>query len=272
MKFLKNILTFVIPLTVMLITFGIYLITNNVVSDYKDKISKDYSIVVVTHTPIEKENFDQIGGLKVDKINTLEKKNIIANIKSNLSESSIELLNKRLPYFYEIHLEVFPTTTELKKIRADLLKNQNIKRIEIFSKNHNQIYLLLLMINNIIIILFALILVFVVIILSKQVTIWFYAHNERILIFQLHGASIIYSASPVIKSAIYGAFISFLISSSTFIFVANNLERLLPIELNDILFTNISYEIELLKLFVLAFTISIVTIFGVFFRYKIKNA
>lgn len=99
MRSLKNILTFIIPLTVMLITFAIYLITNNVVSDYKKKISNDYSIVIVTHTPIEKEKFDSIADIKVNKINTLDKKNIIANIKSNLSESSIALLNQRLLTF-----------------------------------------------------------------------------------------------------------------------------------------------------------------------------
>lgn len=272
MKSLKNLLTFVVPLTVMLVTFAIYLVTNSVVNDYKKKISSDYSIVVVTHTPLNKEKMDSIAGIKVNKINTLNKKNIIANIKSNLSDSSIALLNKRLPHFYEIHLNVFPTTIELKKIRASLLKNKNIKRIEIFSKNHNQIYLLLVLINNITIVLFGLILIFVVIILSKQVTIWFYAHNERILIFQLHGASILYSASPVIKYAIWGAFISFVLSSSALVFISANLSLIFPAELNELLFTNIKLELEVLKLFLLSFGISIITIFGVLFRYKIKNA
>jgi cell division transport system permease protein len=272
MKSLKNTLTFVIPLTVMLITFSIYLLTNNIVNTYKKKISNDYSIVIITHTPLIKEKFDTIAGIKVNRINTLSNESIINNVKSTLSDSSIDLLNKRLPHFYEIHLDSFPTSTELKKIRASLLNDKNIKRIEIFSKNHNKIYLLLLMINDIIIVLFGLILVFVVIILSKQVTIWFFAHNQRIMIFQLHGASILYSASPVIKHAIYGAFLSFLISSGLLIFVSLNLNMLLPAELNEILNTKIFVELEVLKLFLLSFGISIVTIFGVLFRYKIKNA
>ena len=131
---------------------------------------------------------------------------------------------------------------------------------------------MLLLINNIIAVLFALILIFVVIILSKQVTIWFYAHNERILIFQLHGASIIYSAAPVIKSAIYGAIFSFIIASISFVLAASNLEVILPNELTSILFTKIDYNIELIKMFVLSFAISVLTVFGVLFRYKIKNA
>ncbi|MGB9801753.1 MAG: cell division protein FtsX, partial [Arcobacter sp.] len=101
MKSLKNTLTFVIPLTVMLITFSIYLLTNNIVNTYKKKISSDYSIVIITHTPLIKENFDTIAGIKVDKINTLSNRSIIDNVKSTLSDSSIDLLNKRLPHFYE---------------------------------------------------------------------------------------------------------------------------------------------------------------------------
>ncbi len=272
MKSLKNIFTFVVPLTVMLITFSIYLLTNNIVNNYKETISNDYSIVIITHTPLIKEDFDTIAGIKVNRINTLSNKSIINNVKSSLSQSSIALLNKRLPHFYEIHLEVFPTSTELKKIRAALLNDKNIKRIEIFSKNHNQIYLLLLMINDIIVTLFGLTLIFVVIILSKQVTIWFFAHNQRIMIFQLHGASILYSAAPVIRHAIYGAFLSFIIAAGLFTFVSYNLNMLLPLELKELLNTKIFVELEVLKLFLLSFGISIVTIFGVLFRYKIKNA
>ena len=50
MRFLKNIFAFLIPLLSMLITFSIFLLINNVVENYKSKISKDYSIVIVTPT------------------------------------------------------------------------------------------------------------------------------------------------------------------------------------------------------------------------------
>ncbi|NQY53921.1 MAG: cell division protein FtsX, partial [Campylobacteraceae bacterium] len=55
MKSLRNHLAFIIPLISMLLTFVIYLFTNNVINDYKTSISKDYSIVIVTHTPLFKE-------------------------------------------------------------------------------------------------------------------------------------------------------------------------------------------------------------------------
>ncbi len=79
---------------------------------------------------------------------------IIENIKSNLSDNSIELLRQKLPYFYQIYLEIFPTSSELEVIKKTLLSNKDVKNVEVFYKNHNQIYLLLLILNSVSFILF----------------------------------------------------------------------------------------------------------------------
>ncbi len=272
MKSLKSIISFIIPLLTMLATFTIYIFTNNVVNDYKKKISKDYSIVIVSHTPLIKDNFDYIGDIKVKSIQTLNKANIINNIKSSLSRASLDLLRQKLPHFYKIHLYSFPTSSQLEYVKNQLSKNSNIKSIEIFSKNHNQIYLLLILINNLTMILFIAILIFAVIVLSKQITIWFYEQREKITIMKLHGASILYSASEILKHAIIAAFISFVLISSLIIFLSSNLQFIIPVELKPILVTQIVLEKEILKVFLLSFGISLFTIFGVLFRYKIKNA
>lgn len=271
MKSLKHIFAFTIPLTAMLITFAIFLITNSMVQDYKNKISNDYSIVIVTYTPLDKEAMDEIAGMKVKKIATLKKEQILSNVKSDLSKSSLSLLKQKLPHFYQIYLENFPTTSELLDIKNELNKSKNIKKVEIFSKNHNQVYLLLLLINNIIIVLFAVVLIFAMIILSKQITIWFYEHNERITIFQLHGASILYSAATVLKYAMIGALVSSLIVSGLFMFITTNLPMLVPNELTNVINTKFILQYEVVKIFGLSFGISIITIFGVLFKYKIKN-
>ena len=126
MKFLKNLFAFLIPLLSMLITFSIFLLINNVVENYKSKISKDYSIVIVTNTPLIKENISELAGIKVEKIITLPNDKIITNIKSSLSDNSIELLKQKLPNFYQIYLEIFPTSSELDEIKQNLLENKNI--------------------------------------------------------------------------------------------------------------------------------------------------
>lgn len=271
MKSLKHVFAFIIPLTAMLITFSLYLITSNVVEDYKKKISNDYSIIIVTNTPLIQEKYSSIGKEKVKKIVPLDKKFILDKIKSDLSRPSLQLLKHKLPYFYQIYLEEYPTSSQLISIKKILKQNKNIKKIEIFSKNHNRVFLLLVLINKIIIILFIVILIFSMIILSKQVTIWFYEHNERISIFQLHGASVLYSASTLLKYAMYGALISSIIVSLLYLFISMNLPLVVPVELSSLINAKIISNFEIMKIFALSFGISIITIFGVLVKHKIKN-
>jgi len=271
MKSLKSIFSFIIPLTAMLITFAIFLFTTKVVEDYKLKISNDYSIVVVSSLPLIKDNLNEFAGIKVKNIVTLEKNDIIKNMKENLSAKSIELLRKKLPFFYKIHLENYPTTLQLKEIKEEIKQIKTVKKVEIFSKNHNQIFLLLLIIQKIIAIVFVVILIYAVIIIAKQIKIWFYEHHEKITIMRFHGASILYSAGSVIKQAVLGAIISFFIVAGLIILLNENLSLVFPLELQSVVNIKLSVQEELIKVFVLSLFISVSTIFGVLFKYKLKN-
>ncbi|GAB1467325.1 hypothetical protein MASR2M54_28250 [Aliarcobacter cryaerophilus] len=93
----------------------------------------------------------------------------------------------------------------------------------------------------------------------------------RISTLRLHGASIIYSASSVLKYALISSFLAFLISSLFLIYVSSNIEVLFPFELQEIVNVNINIERDILKIFILSFCISVFTIFGVLFKYKISN-
>lgn len=269
MKYLKNIFAFLIPLLSMLITFCIYLLINNVVENYKSKISRDYSIIIVATNPIK--DIKELAGIKVEKIQVLPNDKIIENIKSNLSNTSIELLKQKLPNFYQIYLEIFPTSSELEAIKNTLLENKNIKKVEVFYKNHNQIYLLLLILNNVSFILFFIITLFAIIIIAKQIKLWFHEYKVKISILRLHGASILYSASSVLNYAFISSFLSFLIAAGFLVFISNNLAVLFPLELQEIVDIKIDLKVELIKLFVLSFCISTFTIFGVLLKYKINN-
>ncbi len=270
MKFLKNSFAFVIPLTAMLISFIIYLFSSNILENYRIKIANDYSIVVITNTPLIKEDISQLAGINVEKIITLEKKEIIDNIKSSLSEASIELLKRKLPHFYKIKLEVFPTTSQLETIKNKLYANKNVRKVEIFSKNHNSVYLLMLLLSQISFILFTIITIFAIIMIAKQIRIWFYEHHEKITILKLHGASILYSSSTILKYAILSSFVSFFIVSATFIYLVGNIGVLLPDDLENIVQVTLTINESLLQIFLLSFGISILTILGVLLKYKFK--
>jgi len=65
--------------------------------------------------------------------------------------------------------------------------------------------------------------------------------------------------------------LSFLIAGIFLVFISNNLDVLFPLELQEIVDVKINLVVELIKLFLLSFFISIFTIFGVLLKYKISN-
>lgn len=256
----------------MLITFSMYMFTEEVITNYKTKISDDYSIVVITNTPLVKDDINDLAGIDVKKIVTLDKTQIIDKVKDTLSENSLFLLKQRLPFFYTIHLETFPTSSELETIKKELSQIPNVKKIEIFSKDHNKIFSLLVLNQNIIIVFFVISLLFAIILFSKQIQIWFYEHQEKITIMQLHGASIIYSASMVIKHALIGALIAFFIVTGLLFFAFNNLSLIFPPELASIIDIDPTLDKEIALLFIMSMVISLTTIIGVLFKYKLKKS
>ncbi|MCJ8326419.1 MAG: cell division protein FtsX [Campylobacterales bacterium] len=271
MKSLRNHLAFIIPLISMLLTFVIYLFTNNVINDYKTSISKDYSIVIVTHTPLFKEKLATISGISVKRIISLKKDKILKKLKKDLSKTSISLLKSKLPFFYKIQLSDFPTSSQLKSIEKELKRNKNIKNIEIFSKNHNHIYLLLVILNKIVVILFIIILLFTVIIISKQVKIWFYENSSQITILKLHGASVLYSGSKIIRQALFSSTISFILVSAIVFFISMNMNLFIPLELQGIINTKINLSSQIINIFFLSYGISFITVMSVLITYKIEN-
>jgi len=268
MKLLKSFLSFTFPLIIMLFIFSIYLLVDKVVNSYKHSIANDYAIVVITNTPFI--DIDELADIKVKDIESLSRTKIIDGVKENLSTSSLDLLNKKLPYFYKIHLEEFPTTRKLEQIRKELKQMTNIKRVETFSTDHNQIYSLLILIQDIVFILFVVVLALSLLLLSKQIKIWFFEHNERISIIQLHGGSLLYSSKPIIKTIILSAIVSSVIVISLLIVVVNNISLFVQPEIISIMPKIIHLELEIFQIFILSFIIPFITFFGLLVQYKSK--
>jgi len=270
MKSFSNFLSFFIPLVLMLIAFSIFLLSSALLKDYKQSISNDYSIFLVTNTPILKNNFKSFSDIKVKKIDELKRKKIISSMRQSLSGDAITLLKQKLPYFYKLYLERFPTTNELMSIKEDILRNKNIRKIEIFSKNHDQVYELFSLIKKITIVLFVLLAFFAILLLSKQIKIWLYSHAEKISIMKLHGASTIYSAATLIKDALNAAFFACIFACIVLFLISQNISDIMPYSLHSFAF-NLNLKIDFLEIFALAFLISIASIFGVLFFYSISK-
>lgn len=268
MKLLKSFFSFTFPLVVMLFMFSIYLVVTKVVTTYKNNIINDYAIVVIANTPLS--SIDTLAGIEVKNIEPLSREKIIKNVHKNLSENSIELLEKKLPYFYKIYLTDFPTTLKLEQIRKELLTVSNIKKIETFSNDHNKLYSLLILVQNIIFILFVAVLVLSILLLSKQIKIWFFEHNERITIIQLHGGSLLYSSKPIIKIILGSAVLSSFLACIMLFVVVSNIKMIIEPELMILIPTVLSMEMEIFKIFLLSIVIPSFTFLGLLVKYKLK--
>jgi cell division transport system permease protein len=268
MKLLKSFVSFTFPLIIMLFIYSVYLLVNKIVEDYQKGIINDYSIVIITNTPFKA--IDEIAGMSVKEIEPINRKKIIDDVKENLSKNSIKLLDKKLPYFYKIYLDDFPTTLKLQQIRKELSEMKNVRKIETFSTDHNKIYSLLLLIQDIVFILFIVVLVLSLLLLSKQIKIWFYEHSERITIIQLHGGSLLYASKPIIKTILLSALSSSILVVTALYFIADNLAHLIQPEIVSILPNVIHLELEVLQIVALSFFIPLITFFGLLIQYKAK--
>ena len=260
MRVFKTFFSFSLPLIVMLLSYSIYIGLDNAIDQYKKSIINDYSIVIVSKKALLKSD---IQNLKVDikSLLLMPNKKIIHTLKQKLSKRSVELLNRKLPLFYKLYLNQFPTTKELREIKRKLLTITRISKVEIFSKNHDQVYSILTMTKNIIDILFISIILFSLIILSQHIKIWFYEYNERISIMRLHGASLIYCTMPLIKTAIYSSIFSSIIVISLAYYILTSNIFPIPIEFNT----------DFLYIIGLSISISIGTVTIVLLRHRFND-
>jgi len=268
MKYLKFFLSTTIPLVIMLFTFGIYLLVSSVVDSYKHTITDDYAIVVITNTPIVK--IDNIADVKIKYIKAIEKKDIIKDVRDNLSNSAIKLLNDKLPYFYQIYLDEFPTTSKLEQIRKELITISSVKRVETFSDDHNKIYSLLILIQDIIVVLFIIVLMLSFILLYQQMKIWFFEQSERISIIQLHGGSLFYSSKPIIKSMGYSVVTAIVVVISILFLIISNISLVVRPEILPLIPTISNFKFDIIKIIVLAFVLPSITFSGFIIQHKTK--
>ncbi len=269
---LKKFFSFSVPLIIMLFTFTIYITISKILVNYEKSINNDYSIVVVTTTPLNTNKVKEIDSIDLKKIVHLQREKILKNLKDDLSDGSYTLLEKKLPYFYTIQLNHFPTSSKLKKIKSDLLSLGGIKSVDTFSKDHDKIYSLLILTKTIISVLFIFIVIFTFLIMINQIKIWFYEHKQRLDIIKLHGGSIYYGAKPIITVALVSSLFSTVLVIGSIYLIKQNLSAIFTPEILDIIINNLSaYSLaEIFSVVVLSFVLSMVTVFGILVKYRIK--
>jgi cell division transport system permease protein len=256
MKHLKPLLAFVFPLIMMLSSFSIYLLVNKMVNNYKQNITSDYSIIVVSSKQINKVK--DLPGIKIANIEQIDRNKIIGDIKNSLSKSSLSSLNKKLPYFIKLYLEEFPTTNELESLNNKLMKLDYVNNVEIFESEHTKVYSLLVLTKNIVTVLFIIVLVSSFLMLLQQIRIWFFEYSEEISILQLLGASLLYSTKFILKIIVTSIIISIIIVFGLmFLLIVNN-SSIAQQEILSIMPTIYDMGFESVMIIVLALIIPII--------------
>lgn len=259
MKYLKNHIFLIVALVSILFSIETYFVFNKIVSTYEEKIAKNYTMIVVSKTKIEKLDFKNIA-----KIEQIDIKNSLENIKKQFKNFDIDKLKNNLPYFYKLHFKKFPTPMELKKIETKLLANPNIKKVESFRQNQNQVYNLLLIIKLITTIFMVIILFISFLLITKQLEVWRFEHSERMYIMELFGAPFWFRSALLLKLAILDSMISIVIIFGIIEYILNSdMYKNLLTQLSITIDVNIFMDLAIF--FFIALFISLVATFIVIF-------
>ncbi|MDD2699427.1 MAG: cell division protein FtsX [Arcobacteraceae bacterium] len=269
---LKRFLSFSLPLIIMLFSFSIYVSISKMIDKYEMTINSDYSIVIVTAAPIVEDDIKRLTSIDLKEMKVLSRENILKDLKNEVTEGSFTLLQVKLPYFYTLSLNEFPTSSKLERIKKELLTVSGMKSVETFSKDHDNVYSLFLFIKTVSMTMFVFMVIFTLFIIANQINIWFYEHYERLQIINLHGGSLLYGAKPIIKLALFsGIFAGVLVLFAVY-YIDQNVDVIFSPEIAKIITQNkIEYTIfEASSVVLLSLFISFITVFGVLIKNRFK--
>ncbi|WP_297482062.1 cell division protein FtsX [Sulfurimonas sp.] len=221
MKSFKNHLSLVIALVSILFTIQVFTVVDRSIDAYKDKLTKNYSLVIVSQNKLLPKELKAKVSTIADVIE-LSPESVIKKLNTKISKNNIELLKATLPRFYKLKLAIYPSPDEIQKIRKKLLKIKSITKVESFSATHDTIYNLLLLFKTVISVLAFAILIVTVLLIFKELRIWQFKHNERMNIMSLFGAPTWLRSAVLFRLAIVDALIASVVNFGIFSYIASS--------------------------------------------------
>ncbi|MEE3743707.1 FtsX-like permease family protein [Campylobacter porcelli] len=207
MRSFKSHISVIFPLLILLFAIEFSLMLGKFVSDYELKMANDYNIIVVSEVELNDNMLIPVIPTFAS-LSTLDANLVLNRLKNDISAKNISVLKSVLPRFYSLKLTKFPSKETMMDIKTNLVKIQGIKRVETFSKTHDQVYNMLILSKSlagyfaILVGLLGLVLVF------KQMRIWLYEHRRRVEIMTLFGAPYWLKSAMLYKLAIVDSIIA----------------------------------------------------------------
>ncbi len=215
MRSVKNHFSLIIALFTIVFTLQIYMVIERTVTAYERNLNENYAIVVVTKKSIATDTLVAMSP-KIKSAEEISTKEVVDNLQSQMKQRHIDLLKLSLPHFYSIHLNHYPTPSEVKELRRTLQKNSDITRIEDFAKSHDTLYKLLLLFKSVVVIFAIAIFAVTSLLVLKEMRIWQFQHNDRMSIMAMFGAPVWMRSAVLFRLSIVDAIIASVLAIMVF--------------------------------------------------------
>ncbi len=219
MRSLKNHLSFLLPLFILLFSFQFSKMVDRSVNQYELKLTNDYTIVIVSSRALSLKELKSINS-KINSLTPIDKTKYIKVLSNeNISKENLTYLRDSLPQFYKITLTKLPTFDELKLLKTKLLTINGISKVETYKKSFERLHQFLLLAKGASFVFTLFIFITSILLISKQMEIWTYEHNNRMYIMGLFGAPYWLKSAPLYKLVIIDSFIATILVSIVFLYL-----------------------------------------------------
>ena len=267
MKSLKNHISFIIPLFILLFSIQFATMLERGVKNYEVHLSGEYTIVAVSKLPLDQKTLKS-SIPSINQVTEIKNDKYIEKLKSDISKADLVYLRANLPKFYTIKLTSLPDAKALKKISTKLQNIKGVVKVETFKKTFNKFHQFLKMSKMASIFFTVFIFVISFMLIVKQMEIWTLEHKRRMYIMGLFGAPYWMKSASLYKSVIIDALISAMLVAIVFLLLPNiaNLDSIksdLGIDLS-----NFNFIGDLFKLVIISLLISIVSVTTIILKQK----
>ncbi|MCB4766896.1 MAG: cell division protein FtsX [Sulfurovum sp.] len=218
MKFVKNHLMFILPLMAILLGVEFYLVFDRTTDSYEKTLKEGYTMLVVTKKPVTLQKL-KVLNKHIANIKAIEREQIISEVIQGVSKENKKEILAALPYFYNVGLDSYLGTLQIKQIQYGLEKDPNIKRVETFGSSYSSAYRLFSFIKFLLKVFIGFMGMVSLFLIVKQIEVWKYTHRERMEIMEIFGAPPILRSGILFKVAISDAFIATFFVSGIFFYV-----------------------------------------------------
>ncbi len=267
MKSIKNHISFIIPLFILLFSLQFSFMLDRGVKAYEGKVANEYSIVIVSANPLDEIQLKQ----KIPEVSTLteiKKDRYIDKLKDDMSKADLVYLKATLPKFYSLKLNKLPSKEELQAISQRLKTFPKVQKVEVFKKTFNKFHQFLKLSKSASYIFTIFIFIISFLLIIKQMEIWSLQHRQRMYIMGLFGAPYWMKSASLYKSVVIDALISAILVGIVFSFLPK-LVDLAKLKTNlGIDLQNFSFAGDTFMLILLSLAISIISVTTIILRQK----